>query len=77
MLGLLAAGDSRSSSVVQGIEHLARTQRGDGGWDEELATGTGFPKVFYLAYHLYRQSFPLLALANYLKARKADGAEEA
>jgi squalene-hopene/tetraprenyl-beta-curcumene cyclase len=77
VLGLLAAGDSRSSSVVQGIEHLTRSQRGDGGWDEELATGTGFPKVFYLAYHLYRQSFPLLALANYLKERKADGAEGA
>ena len=28
-------------------------------------TGTGFPRVFYLAYHLYRDYFPLLALTTY------------
>jgi squalene-hopene/tetraprenyl-beta-curcumene cyclase len=47
------------------------TQRADGGWDEELSTGTGFPRVFYLQYHLYRNSFPVLALAAYRKARGA------
>ena len=40
------------------------TQRPDGGWDEDLSTGTGFPRVFYLQYHLYRNSFPVLALAS-------------
>jgi len=35
--------------------------------DEELFTGTGFPRVFYLKYHLYRQYFPLLALTTYAK----------
>jgi hypothetical protein len=25
--------------------------------------------VFYLSYHLYRQSFPLLALSTYLKSK--------
>ncbi|NLI28190.1 MAG: hypothetical protein GX413_12565, partial [Acetobacter sp.] len=25
----------------------------------------GFPKVFYLKYHGYRQFFPLMALARY------------
>ena len=29
---------------------------------QSLYTASGFPKVFYLAYHLYRQYFPLLAL---------------
>jgi squalene-hopene/tetraprenyl-beta-curcumene cyclase len=69
ILGLLASGDSQSRSVNKGIEYLLDTQRSDGSWDEELATGTGFPRVFYLTYHLYRQSFPLLALATLLKAR--------
>jgi squalene-hopene/tetraprenyl-beta-curcumene cyclase len=69
VLGLLASGDTDSLSVNKGIEYLLETQRGDGSWDEELATGTGFPRVFYLTYHLYRQSFPLLALATYLKTR--------
>ena len=32
---------------------------------EEPFTGTGFPKVFYLKYHLYRLYFPLMALARY------------
>ncbi|MGD9688415.1 MAG: squalene--hopene cyclase [Phycisphaerales bacterium] len=36
-----------------------------GGWCEHWFTGTGFPKVFYLRYHLYRHSFPLKALARY------------
>ncbi len=68
LLGLLAAGDTSSGSVQAGIRHLIETQREDGSWQEELATGTGFPKVFYLTYHLYRQSFPLLALNEFLEA---------
>lgn len=69
ILGLIAAGDTNSISVQKGIEYLVETQRGDGAWDEDLATGTGFPMVFYLSYHLYRNSFPLLALSTYLKTR--------
>jgi squalene-hopene/tetraprenyl-beta-curcumene cyclase len=75
VLGLLAAGDIESQSVRRGVEFLAETQREDGSWDEELTTGTGFPRVFYLVYHLYRQSFPLLALAAYLKECRAAGKE--
>jgi squalene-hopene/tetraprenyl-beta-curcumene cyclase len=44
------------------------TQGRDGGWEEALSTGTGFPCVFYLKYHLYRNSFPVLAMSAYLKA---------
>ncbi|MEO7651256.1 MAG: squalene--hopene cyclase [Bryobacteraceae bacterium] len=73
LLGLMAGGDSTSSSVRKGIEHLVATQRQDGSWNEDLATGTGFPKVFYLKYHLYRLYFPLLALATYAKVLEATG----
>jgi squalene-hopene/tetraprenyl-beta-curcumene cyclase len=69
ILGLIAGGDTNSSSVQHGIEYLVETQREDGIWNEELATGTGFPKVFYLNYHLYKLNFPLLALAAYQKSR--------
>jgi squalene-hopene/tetraprenyl-beta-curcumene cyclase len=69
VLGLLAGGDTTSQSLHKGIEYLVETQRADGNWDEELATGTGFPRVFYLSYHYYRISFPLLALAEYLKSQ--------
>jgi squalene-hopene/tetraprenyl-beta-curcumene cyclase len=67
ILGVLAAGDTRSDSVARGIAYLLRTQREDGSWDEPYYTGTGFPRVFYLNYHLYRQYFPLLALTTYAK----------
>jgi squalene-hopene/tetraprenyl-beta-curcumene cyclase len=77
ILGLLAAGDTRSDSVAKGIKWLLGHQQADGSWDESLGegktrqaiyTGTGFPRVFYLAYHLYRDYFPLLALTNYKRA---------
>jgi squalene-hopene/tetraprenyl-beta-curcumene cyclase len=65
IMGLLAAGDTRSESVQRGILYLLETQRLDGHWDEDQYTGTGFPRVFYLAYHLYRDYFPLIALSAY------------
>lgn len=70
LLGLFASGDDSSLSVRNGLDYLVETQRDDGTWDEHLATGTGFPRVFYLQYHLYRNSFPLLALSNYLNTRE-------
>ena len=69
VLGLLAGGDETSGSLLKGVEYLIESQRPDGTWDEQLATGTGFPKVFYLSYHLYRNSFPLLALSAWAKSR--------
>ncbi|HMF92584.1 MAG TPA: squalene--hopene cyclase [Candidatus Angelobacter sp.] len=67
VMGLLAAGDTRSESVQRGILHLLETQNPDGSWNEEQYTGTGFPRVFYLAYHLYRDYFPLIGLATYAR----------
>jgi len=69
VLALLAGGDTTSTSLHDGIEYLIRTQKNEGTWDEELATGTGFPQVFYLCYHLYRNAFPLLALNAFLKIK--------
>jgi squalene-hopene/tetraprenyl-beta-curcumene cyclase len=67
IMGLLAVGDTRSECVARGIAYLLRTQNKDGSWDEPFFTGTGFPRVFYLKYHLYREYFPLLALTTYSK----------
>lgn len=64
LLALAATGDQSSAAVQRGIEHLVSTQGPDGTWDETLFTGTGFPNVFYLQYHLYRNYFPLLALVT-------------
>jgi len=40
-----------------------------GGWVETWFTGTGFPRVFYLRYHLYRLYFPIMAIGRYLRAQ--------
>ncbi len=71
LLGLLAAGEAGSPEVRAGVQYLLDTQRPDGNWDEEPFTGTGFPRVFYLKYHLYRLYFPLMALARYAAAARA------
>ena len=76
LLGLLAGEDALGPELVRGIEWLARTQQGDGTWDELHFTGTGFPKHFYLRYYMYRNYFPLMALGLF-RARAAAVARSA
>lgn len=65
VMGLCAFDDPDWSSLQRGIEYLIRTQNADGSWTEAETTGTGFPRVFYLKYDMYRNAWPLLALATY------------
>src|SRR3954470_8968396 len=67
VMGLCAFDDPNRQSVRRGVEYLIRTQNPDGSWTEAETTGTGFPKVFYLKYDMYRNAWPLLALATYRK----------
>jgi squalene-hopene/tetraprenyl-beta-curcumene cyclase len=64
VMGLCAFDDPDRESIRRGIEYLIRTQNPDGSWTEFETTGTGFPKVFYLKYDMYRNSWPLLAMAT-------------
>jgi squalene-hopene/tetraprenyl-beta-curcumene cyclase len=73
LMGLIAGGDTSSRSVNQGIEYLLDTQNVDGSWSEDMATGTGFPRVFYLNYHYYRLYFPLIALSAFRKSQGTNG----
>ena len=65
VMGLCAFDDPDNPVLKRGIEYLCRTQNADGSWTENETTGTGFPKVFYLKYDMYRNAWPLLALATY------------
>ncbi|MEO5802316.1 MAG: squalene--hopene cyclase [Verrucomicrobiota bacterium] len=65
VMGLLAFDDPNRESVKRGIDYLIRTQNRNGSWTELETTGTGFPRVFYLKYDMYRNSWPLLAMATY------------
>jgi squalene-hopene/tetraprenyl-beta-curcumene cyclase len=70
LIGLLAVAGPGDSAVERAVAYLTQSQNADGSWDEAEFTGTGFPRVFYLKYHLYRNSFPLYALARYRSMRR-------
>jgi squalene-hopene/tetraprenyl-beta-curcumene cyclase len=70
LIGLLAVAGPHDAAVERAVGWLVEHQNADGTWDEDEFTGTGFPCVFYLKYHLYRNSFPLYALARYDNMRK-------
>ena len=73
LIGLLAAAGTEDSAVRKAVAYLVHRQQADGSWSEPEFTGTGFPGVFYLKYHLYRNSFPVYALARYFnQSRKAE-----
>ncbi len=65
LLALMTAGEIKSDTVERGIKFLLTRQKEDGSWDEIEFTATGFPKVFYLRYHMYCNYFPLMALGRY------------
>ncbi len=67
IMGLVNGGGHHLVETQNGLAYLMKTQRSDGTWDEQWFTGTGFPKVFYLRYHLYRHYFPLWAMGQYLQ----------
>jgi squalene-hopene/tetraprenyl-beta-curcumene cyclase len=67
LLGLSAAEQTSTPAFQSGIRYLIETQREDGTWLESLATGTGFPNVFYLRYTMYAHYFPLWMLSVHAK----------
>jgi len=73
LLGLLAAEPEQQGSLMQnaierGVRYLVETQEEDGQWEEPYFTGAGFPRDFFIKYHLYRNYWPLMALGRYTVA---------
>ena len=82
MMNILGPGAADDPDVKAAITYLCRTQLTQdqppsppeflhlepaGSWREKWYTGTGFPKVYYLRYHMYRHYFPVIALARFAK----------
>jgi squalene-hopene/tetraprenyl-beta-curcumene cyclase len=65
LIGMLAVYGPDEPAVRRAANYLIAHQASDGSWEEGTFTGTGFPLVFYLKYHYYRNSFPVYALARY------------
>ena len=72
VLGLMAAGEVADPAVARGIRWLAEAAGRDGEWQEKPYNAVGFPRVFYLRYHGYKQYFPLLALARFRALRRGN-----
>jgi squalene-hopene/tetraprenyl-beta-curcumene cyclase len=64
LLAYVAAGNAEDLGSRGAADYLCASQRTDGDWDEQHFTGTGFPLDFMIRYHLYRITFPLLALGR-------------
>ena len=77
VMGLVAASEETEPAALdrralrRGIDFLLERQHADGSWPEPETTGTGFPRVFYLRYDMYRNNWPLLALATWHGARSS------
>ena len=71
LMGIIAATDPAQTAALdtrairRGVAFLLGRQSADGSWPEPEVTGTGFPRVFYLRYDMYRNNWPLLALATF------------
>jgi len=72
LIGLLAGADQNDPAIARAASYLIAHQNADGSWSEDDFTGTGFPGVFYLKYHLYKSSFPVYALARYRNQGKRE-----
>ena len=76
-MGLMAVFGAGDPAVEKAINWLCTTQLQTGApgtagnWHEPWFTGTGFPRVFYLRYHLYKLYFPTMAIARYLRQQDA------
>lgn len=77
-MGLMAVFGHDDPGAERAIQWLIDTQlskddreSGDraGSWREDWFTGTGFPRVFYLRYHLYRLYFPVMAIGRWLNSQ--------
>ena len=72
LLALMAAGVVEHPAVARGVEWLVANQDADGLWGQEMYTGGGFPRVFYLRYHGYPKYFPLWAVARYRNLKRSN-----
>jgi squalene-hopene/tetraprenyl-beta-curcumene cyclase len=78
LMGLIAACDPANPSellrrsIRRALDFLISRQSADGSWPEPETTGTGFPRVFYLRYDMYRNNWPLLALATWRNRRNGE-----
>ena len=68
MTALLRAGDPDWTAISRGAQFLLSAQGADGAWPKQDMAGASF-RTALLDYTMYREYFPLLALALYERRR--------
>ena len=71
-MAIMSVWGHRDSAVQAGVNWLCQHQLNSGTWTEQWFTGTGFPRIFYLRYHLYRLYFPIMCLGRFRRACEAE-----
>jgi squalene-hopene/tetraprenyl-beta-curcumene cyclase len=66
-MALMAIFGPRDPGVIRGVRYLIESQTKSDTWIEPWFTGTGFPRVFYLRYHLYPLYFPIMCLGRWMR----------
>jgi squalene-hopene/tetraprenyl-beta-curcumene cyclase len=66
---LCQMGLQNSETVPKSVNYLLETRDESASWRDGSVVGTGHPGILYMEYPAYPKTFPLMALANYLKTR--------
>jgi squalene-hopene/tetraprenyl-beta-curcumene cyclase len=68
VLEFLCEMDLRDTPVVsKAVNYLLDTRTESESWRDGSVVGTGHPGLLYMEYPVYPKTFPVMALANYLK----------
>ncbi len=70
LLGLIDVADTYEyvkPAMERAVDYLVREFERRGSWVDDSSVGTGHRKILYMQYPAYSHTFPLIALARYLK----------
>jgi squalene cyclase len=62
-----------AAAVPKAVNYLLQTRDESESWRDGSVVGTGHPGILYMEYPAYPMTFPVMALANYLQPRAANG----
>ena len=63
-----------TDAVSKTVNYLLETRNDSNSWQDDSVVGTGHPGILYVEYPVYPHTFPMMALASYLKPRSITSA---
>lgn len=68
LMMFVRTGRAQNEAAKRAVQYLVNVARVEGGWTDPSVVGTGHVGIVYLNYPAYPLAFPMIALAEYLKA---------